>query len=120
MVIQTLGLVLVRRAGALFLGGVILWQVAEHCGATNGQVIIHVTMPQVHVAVDGATFWVENFGESPIVCDLRSGRHQVRMMRNGQVLYQEEFTLREGEERILTAWDGYSDGRSPGLADGGR
>jgi hypothetical protein len=95
----------------------IVWQVAVHSGSTNGQVIVHVAMPQVHVAVDDATYWVENLWESPIVCDLRPGRHQVRMLRDGRVLYQEEFTLAAGEERILTAWDGYTDGRSPKPAD---
>jgi hypothetical protein len=95
----------------------ILWQVAERCGSTSCQVIIHVAIPQVHVAVDGATYWVENFGETPIVCDLRPGGHEVRMLRNGRVLYQEQFTLGAGEERILTAWDGYTDGRSPRPGD---
>jgi hypothetical protein len=117
MLIQAYGLALVRRVGALLLGGVILWQIAEHCRSTNGQVIVHVAMPQVHVAVDDATYWVENLWESPIVCDLRPGRHRVRMLRNGRVLYQEEFTLAAGEERILTAWDGYTDGRSPKPVD---
>jgi hypothetical protein len=39
------------------------------------------------------------------------------MLRNGRVLYQEEFTLAAGEERILIACDGYTDGRSPKPAD---
>jgi hypothetical protein len=97
----------------------ILWQVAERSGPTSGQVIIHVTVPRVHVAVDGAMYWVESMWESPIVGELRPGRHQVRMLQNGRVLYQEEITLAAGEELILTAWDGYTDGRSPGLADWG-
>jgi hypothetical protein len=84
----------------------ILWQVAEHSGSTNGQVIVHVTMLQVHVEVDDATYWVESLGETPIVCDLGPGRHQMRMLRNGRVLYQEEFTLAAGESRVLAAWDG--------------
>ena len=117
MSIQTFGLALVRRVGATLLGGTILWQVAEHCCSTNGQVIVHVAMPPAHVAVDDTTYWIENLWGSPIVCELRPGRHQVRMLRNGRVLYQEEFTLASGEERIVTAWDGYTDGRSPKPAD---
>jgi hypothetical protein len=95
----------------------ILWQVVEHCDSSNGQVIIHVAMPPARVVVDGASYDVENLWETPIVCDLRPGRHQVWMLRNGRVLYREEFTLGAGEERILTAWDGYTDGRSPKPAD---
>jgi hypothetical protein len=117
MVIQTLGLALVRRAGALLLGGTILWQVAERCGATDGQVIVHVTLPRVHVMVDDAMYWIEDVWDSPIVRDLRPGRHEVQMLQNSRVLYQEEFTLAAGEERILTAWDGYTDGRSPKPGD---
>jgi hypothetical protein len=33
----------------------ILWQVAEHSLSTDGQVIVHVAMPRVHVAIDDAT-----------------------------------------------------------------
>jgi hypothetical protein len=82
----------------------ILWQVAERCGATDGQAIVHVALPQVYVTVDDAMYWVESSWEAPIVCALRPGRHQLRMLRNGRVLYREEFTLAAGEERVLTAW----------------
>jgi hypothetical protein len=114
MLIQAFALALVRRVGALLLGGAILWQVATHWNSTDGRVIVHVATPQVYVAVDDATYWVENLWETPIVCDLRPGRHQVRMLQNGRVLHEEEFTLAAGEERILTAWDGSADGRGPG------
>jgi hypothetical protein len=110
-------LTLLRQVAALFLGGVILWQVVERCGSHSGQVIIHVAMPPACVVVDGADYDVADLWESPVACDLRPGRHQVRMLRNGRVVYREEFTLGAGEERILTAWDGYTDGRSPRPAD---
>jgi hypothetical protein len=95
----------------------ILWQVAEHCGPTNGQAIVHVAMAQVHVAIDDETYWVENLSEVPIVRELRPGRHRVCMLRDDRVIYQEEFTLAAGQERILTAWNGYTDGRCPGQAN---
>ena len=117
MLIQKLGFTLMRPVGACLLGGVILWQVAEHCRWTNGQVIIHVATPEVSIEVDDAKYWVENLCATPIVCDLRPGRHRVRMLRNGRVLYQEDFSLSAGEEPILNAWDGYTDGRSPQPAD---
>jgi hypothetical protein len=84
----------------------ILWQVAERSGSTDGQVIVHVALPQVYVAVDDRTYWVESLWDAPIVCGLRPGCHRVRMLWNGRVLYHEEFKLAPGEERILTAWDG--------------
>jgi hypothetical protein len=70
-------------------------------------------MPEVDVSVDDESYRVKSLWESPVVCELRPGRHTVRMIRYGQVLYEEEFTLAAGEERILTAWDGNTDGRSP-------
>lgn len=117
MVLYKVCVALARRVGVPLLGGMIFWQVAKHSGSTDGQIIVHVTRPQVHVVVDGVKYWVEDVWHTPIVCDLRPGRHQVSMLRNGRVLYQEEFTLAAGEERILTAWDGYTDGRSPKPAD---
>ena len=118
MLIQTLCMALAKRVGALLLGAVILWEVSVHCGATQGRAIVHVSTPKVEVAVDGARYRIETLWDTPIVCDLRPGRHTVRMFRSGQVVYQEEFTIAAGQELILTAWDGYDDGRSPEHADG--
>ena len=84
MLIQTFGFALARRAGAFLLVGIILWYVVEHCGSTNGQAIVHVSMPEVDVTVDDATYRVESLRESPIVCELRPGRHTVRMLRYGR------------------------------------
>jgi hypothetical protein len=59
-----------------------------------------------------------DWGKTPIVFDLRPGRHSARLVKDGRVVYQEEFLLRGGEEVILMAWDGYDDGRSPGRGEG--
>ncbi len=113
MLIQALCMAQAKRAGAVVLGGAILWQVSLRCGAMTGQAVVHVSMPNVVIAVDDATYWVETLWETPIVCDLPPGRHTVRMHRSGRVVYEEEFTLATGQEVILSAWDGYDDGRSP-------
>jgi hypothetical protein len=118
MVIQTLSIALAKRVGAPVLGGFILWQVSVHSGAAKGQAIVHVAMPQVEVAVDNARYWIETLWDTPIVCDLRPGRHTVRMFRSGRVVYEEPFTIAAGQELILSAWDGYADGRSPEQAEG--
>jgi len=117
MLIQTLCMALAKRVGALLLGGVILWQVAVRCGATQGRAIVHVAASQVEVAVDGARYRIETLWDSPIVCDLRPGRHTVRMFRSGRVVHEEEFTIAAGQELILAAGDGYDDGRCPEQAD---
>ncbi|HZW30090.1 MAG TPA: hypothetical protein VFF52_05240 [Isosphaeraceae bacterium] len=118
MLIQTLCMVLAKRVGALLVGAVILWQVAEHSGTTKGQAIVHVSAPKVEVMVDDARYWVETLWETPIVCDLRPGRHTVRMSQSGRVVYEEAFTIAAGQEVILAAWDGYVDGRSPEHTEG--
>src|SRR5262249_50408896 len=94
-------------------GGVILWQVSVRSGASKGRAIVHVATPQVELRVGDARYWVETLADGPIVCDLRPGRQTVRMFRNGRVVYEEQFAIAAGQEVILTAWDGYHDGRSP-------
>lgn len=113
MLLQTVCYDLVKRAGALVLGTVILWQVAEHAGVSNGQAIIHVSAAPVDVTVDDAVYHVEFSSQTPVVCELGPGRHKARMLRDGQVLYEEEFTIVAGQDVVLSAWDGYDDGRSP-------
>jgi hypothetical protein len=117
MLVQTLCLSLIRRVGAFLLGGVVLWQVAEHAGPSKGRAIIHVTNPRADLTVDDAKFSVESLFETPIVCELRPGHHTLRMLRGARVVYQEEFAITAGEDVILTAWDEYRDGRCPGQAD---
>jgi hypothetical protein len=111
--LQTIGYTMGKCVGALILGAVILWQVVEHIGPTNRQALVHVTTIHVDVTVDDAMYRIESLEQTPIVCELRPGRHKVRMVREGQVLYEEEFAIAAGEELILTAWNPYDDGRSP-------
>jgi hypothetical protein len=106
-----------KLVGTLLLAGVILWQVVEQCGPNQGKVIVHVSKAPVHVRIDEATYPVGSIWMSPIVCELSPGRHTLRMLHEGRVLYEEPFTLKAGEEIILVAWDGYNDGRSPPQAD---
>jgi hypothetical protein len=119
MIIPSLCVSITRWVGAFLLGGVILWQVAEHSGPSAGRAIVHVVTPRVDLTVDETTYQVESIWMSPIVCELRPGRHTVRMFREGRLLYEEDFLLKAGEEMILTAWDGYKDGRSPPQAGRG-
>jgi hypothetical protein len=117
MLIQTLCFSLARRAAAAVLGGVVLWQVAEHCGSTSSRAIVHVSNADVDVTIDDARYHVEAPWEAPIVCVLRPGSHTLRMLRGGRVVCEEEFALASGEERILTAWDVGTSDRSPAAID---
>ena len=117
MLFKSLLIPVSRLVGSLLLGGVVLWQVVEHCGPTTGRAIVHVTKVHVDVTVDEDTYPVESIWITPIVCELSPGRHTVRTLQEGRILYEEQFTLKPGEEIILTAWDGYRDGRSPPRAD---
>jgi hypothetical protein len=103
--IRSLVFGMVKAIAVLALGGVILSQVVEHCGARKGIAYVHVSKSQVNVTVDDETYWVETLWQTPIVCELRPGRHVLRMLQNGHVLFEQEFTLEPGQEVVLTAWE---------------
>jgi hypothetical protein len=106
-----------KPVGCLLLGGAIIWQVALYAGPPKGRALVHVSMARVEVTVDEARYRVEDLDRTPIVCELKPGRHMARMTRDGRVLYEEEFEIAPGEDNILVAWDGYTDGRSPGRGE---
>jgi hypothetical protein len=95
-----------KAIGGLALGSVVLWQVANHTGPPNGIAYIHVSAPGVEVLVDDLGYHVESLQDTPITCELPPGKHVLRMERNGKTLFTEEFTLRSGDEVVLTAWEG--------------
>jgi hypothetical protein len=113
MILQTIGYAVAKRVGGLLLGSLVLWQVAEHAGPSNGRAIVHLSTTPANLTVDDALYHVESLEQTPIVCELKPGRHKARMLRDEQVVYEEEFTIVAGEEVILSAWDRYEDGRSP-------
>jgi hypothetical protein len=97
---------MIKGLSALALGGAILWQVHSHCGPMKGIAYVHVGTPGVDVTVDDQTYRVETAWECPIVCELRPGRHLLRMLRSGRALFEQEFTLEPGQEVVLRAWEG--------------
>jgi hypothetical protein len=102
---KSLAIGTVKGLGALALGGSILWQVVNQCGSIKGVAYVHVATPEVDVTIDDQRYRVETSWESPIVCELRPGRHLLRMLRSGCVLFEQEFTLDRGQEVVLTAWE---------------
>jgi hypothetical protein len=103
-----------KPIGAVLLGGVILWRVAAHVGPVTGTAVVHVSTAPVEVGVDDDVYRVPTLYLSPVVCELKPGRHTVRMMRDGRVLYREEIRILAGEDLVLAVWDQSADGRSPG------
>jgi hypothetical protein len=104
--VRSLQFATIKTVAVVFLGGAILWQVGAYSGPPKGIAYVHVTTPQVEVMVDDQTYQVRTIWDSPIVCELRPGRHVLRMTRNGKTLYEERFTVRASEEVVLAAWDG--------------
>jgi hypothetical protein len=117
MMLQTIAYTLGKPVGAVILGGAVLWQVARHSGPSNGRALVHVSTTPVELAVDCAVYRVESLDDSPVACELKPGRHAVEMVRDGKVLYYEEFDVIAGRDVVLAAWDQYTDGRSPGRAE---
>jgi hypothetical protein len=103
---------MIKFAAVLLLAGGILWRVAEHSGQHSGQspleqgiAYVHVTAGDVVVTVDGLEYHVTSAWDGPIVCELRPGKHMLRMSRNGELLYEEEFSVAVGKDVVLTAWE---------------
>src|SRR6516162_9271833 len=94
--------------GAVVLSVVVLWQAADNSGSADSEVFIHVAADDVEVLVDEEAFWIHSALKDVIVCRLRPGWHELRMMRDGQVLYEETFTVDRGRDVVLTAWEGTS------------
>jgi hypothetical protein len=105
MVIKGLLAAVAKGLGACVLSGWVLWQIAEHAGPQTCEVIVHVTEYPTVVTIDGRSYPVRTWRDSPIVCELRRGRHELRMWRGDRLVYQEAFQVRPGDNIILTAWD---------------
>jgi hypothetical protein len=105
ILIRSTLLATLKPIAGIAIGGAILWHVAMHSGAPNGIAYVHVSADQVDVMVDHTAHHVESRWDSPIVCELRAGKHVLQMTRNGQTLFEEEFTLNSGAEVVLTAWE---------------
>ncbi len=110
--LQAVGYAIGKPIAALVLGGIVLWQVALHAGPSSGQVIVHVSGTPAEVAIDDDVYRVETEHEGPLVCKLNPGRHTVRMLRSGRVLYLDEIHIMPGEDVVLAVWDRLSYERS--------
>src|SRR5262249_8611831 len=67
MVIKGLLVAVAKGLGACVLGGWLLWQTAEHAGPQTSEVVVHVTESPVVVTIDGRSYPVSTWRDSPVV-----------------------------------------------------
>ena len=96
---------LAKCVGAVAIAAAVFRETAESSGGEDSEIVVHVMVKGVEVLVDDSQFWISDGLQSPIVCHVRSGRHELRMIRDGRVVYEEIFVVERGEDRVLTAWD---------------
>jgi hypothetical protein len=104
-------LMAVKGIAGLALAAAILWQVVQHSGPRKGTAYVHASATDVDVMVDDVTYHIASFDDIPIVCELDPGKHTLRMTRNEQILYEEEFTVPIGGEVVVAA-HGHADSAS--------
>ena len=89
----------------LVIGLVVFWQTADRVTRRDSGVVVHVLQDRADLMIDGQEI-PYTFGlQTPVVYDLPRGHHDLRMYLQGELVYQEEFTLARGEERVLFAWN---------------
>jgi hypothetical protein len=90
-------------AGGLMSLAFLGW-VVDQTGPRGCEVVVHVYEADVEVAVGDRAYRIEGRRDRPIVCDLPPGRHTLVMRRGDQVLFEEEFEVRHGENVVRVAW----------------
>ena len=96
---------IVQFAVACMLSGVVLRTVVANLNEREpGGVVVHVTEPDVDLMIDGFFYRIEERVYDPIAQPLRAGMHKLRMTRGDELLYEEDFAIEGGEERVLTAY----------------
>jgi hypothetical protein len=95
---------LTKCVGAVALAAAVFWETAERSGGETSEIVVHVMAGDVEVIVDDSRFWIAERHRQPIVCQLRPGSHELRMIRDGRVVYEESFVVERGHDKVLTAW----------------
>src|SRR5271165_3876417 len=105
MINWTLMTGLAKGLGAVLLALVVLWPTAESAGTMECEAVVHVMERQVQILIDDEVYWIEDENVGPIVCQLRPGRHLLRVIQNARVIQEEEFSLQPGQQGVFTAWN---------------
>ena len=96
---------LAKCLGALLLALVVLWPTVKDVGTEDSEVVVQVMEKHVQILIDDQIYWVDEENERPIVCQIQPGRHVMRVLRQGNLIQEVEFSLQPGQQGVLTAWD---------------
>lgn len=107
---------LIQIPASCLLGAGVLWWVADRSGGDRGRAVIHITEPDVEIAIDSNTFRVDERRRAPIEYDLPAGQHVLLMRRGEEVLCREEFQVVPGKDTILTAYSAMREAPTPPAA----
>jgi hypothetical protein len=97
------GRMLVRVATVFFGLAMLVW-VADRCGPSDAEVVVHVMEPDVVVSIGSQTFTIEGHRSEPIVCSVSPGSYALIMRRADQILYEQALEVGPGENVVCTAW----------------
>ena len=64
----------IKMMGALTLGGVIFWTVAQHAGPQKCIAYVHVSTNDVDLTIDDDAYHVTSLEETPLVLEVGPGR----------------------------------------------
>jgi hypothetical protein len=81
------------------------WISAATVDLVSGEIgcFIHAPEGDLEVRVDGRACPREADPYSPIVCELRPGRHAMSARRGGRTVHEESFDLGPGDDLVLMA-----------------
>lgn len=92
--------VFAKRLMAVCVVSLIVWHVTHFGSAPRGKAIVYASRPNDVVVVNDHDYLVESL-ERPLVCNLESGKHLLRVKRGQLLIAEEEFTIEPDKEVIL-------------------
>ena len=95
---------LARWVIAVCVVSLVGWHVTHIGTAPRGRATIYVPRPNDVVSIDNQDFPVESI-ERPVVRDLESGKHVLRLKRGVLTISEEDFLIEPEKEVILTPQD---------------
>ncbi len=96
--------VLMKRLMAVCVVSLMIWHVTHFGTAPRGKAIVYAPRQNDVVMIDGQDYLVESV-ENPLVCDLESGKHILRVKRGNLTVAEEDFIIVPDENLVLTPHD---------------
>jgi hypothetical protein len=95
---------LAKRLIAVCVVSLIVWHVTHFGSAPRGRVLVFAPRQNDVVIIDAQDYPVESL-ERPLVCDLESGQHVLRVKRGQLTVAEEEFTIEPEKELVVIPRD---------------